>query len=120
MTVVKPEGGLFSDGLQHSVIVTVAKKYALPWKRTLLSPMRLTSVAQHVTCLSPRALSIQVDEEHLKSIALLPGRFSHWSPASFFIGGVPLGAGLQLPPRLRAVASSFRGCIQHLVLGGGA
>ncbi|XP_029698573.1 laminin subunit alpha-1 isoform X2 [Takifugu rubripes] len=92
VTVVKPKGGFFSDGLKHSVIVTVNKK----------------------------TLSIQVDETHLKSIPLLPGRFSNLSPASFFIGGVPVGAGLQLPSRLRQISLSFRGCIQHLVLGGGA
>lgn len=65
-----------------------------------------------------RTLSIQVDEDHVKTVSLLPGRFSHLSPASFFIGGVPLGAESLLPSRLQEVSLSFRGCLQHLVLGG--
>ncbi|TNM96650.1 hypothetical protein fugu_016311 [Takifugu bimaculatus] len=39
VTVVKPKGGFFSDGLKHSVIVTVNKKYVLPWKQTCPSRM---------------------------------------------------------------------------------
>uniref|UniRef100_H3D7M5 Laminin, alpha 1 n=1 Tax=Tetraodon nigroviridis TaxID=99883 RepID=H3D7M5_TETNG len=90
VTVVKTNGGYFSDGVRHSVIVTINRK----------------------------TLSIQVDEDNVKSIALLPGRFSHLSPASFFIGGVPFGAESRLPARLQELSLSFRGCIQHLVLGG--
>lgn len=39
VTVVKPKGGFFSNGLKHSVIVTVNKKYVLPWKQTCPSHM---------------------------------------------------------------------------------
>lgn len=84
-----------------------------------LSSHPLTGSKQYVYFLCHRTLSIQVDEHYVKSISLLPGRFSHLSPASFFIGGVPLGAESRLPLRLREVSLSFRGCIQHLVLGGG-
>ncbi|XP_044032400.1 laminin subunit alpha-1 isoform X1 [Siniperca chuatsi] len=87
--VVKPDGGSFSDGTKHSVIVTINRK----------------------------SLSVQVDEEHMKSVSLLPGRFSRLSPASFFIGGLPSGEESRLPIRLQDVSRWFRGCIQNLVVG---
>uniref|UniRef100_A0A3B4WWD7 Laminin subunit alpha-1 n=1 Tax=Seriola lalandi dorsalis TaxID=1841481 RepID=A0A3B4WWD7_SERLL len=59
-----------------------------------------------------------VDEDHLKSVPLLPGGFPHSSPASFFIGGLPSGGELRLPIRLQHLSRRFRGCIQHLVVGG--
>ncbi|XP_027137087.1 laminin subunit alpha-1 isoform X2 [Larimichthys crocea] len=88
--VVKPDGGSFSDGTKHSVIITINRK----------------------------SLSVQVDEEHLKSVSLLPGGFSRLSQASFFIGGLPSGEESRLPIRLRDVSRWFRGCIQNLVVGG--
>ncbi|XP_037619286.1 laminin subunit alpha-1, partial [Sebastes umbrosus] len=91
VTVVKPDGGSFSDGTQHSVIITINRK----------------------------SLSVQVDEEHLKSVPLSPGAgSSRLSPASFFIGGLPSGRESRLPNRLWDVSRCFRGCIQHLVVGG--
>ncbi|KAK1884521.1 Laminin subunit alpha-1 [Dissostichus eleginoides] len=59
-----------------------------------------------------------VDEEHLKSVSLLPGGFPRWSPASFFIGGLPSGEESRLPIRVQGLSRRFRGCIQHLVVGG--
>ncbi|KAM6908341.1 laminin subunit alpha-1 [Lycodopsis pacificus] len=88
--VVKPDGGSFSDGTKRSVIIAINRK----------------------------SLSMQVDEEHLKSVAVSPGGLSRLSPASFFIGGLPSGAESRLPIRLQDVSRSFRGCIQHLVVGG--
>ncbi|XP_054478572.1 laminin subunit alpha-1 [Anoplopoma fimbria] len=88
--VVKPDGGSFSDGTKHSVIITINRK----------------------------SLSVQVDEEHLKSVSLSPGGLSRLSPASFFIGGLPSGEESRLPMRLQDMSRSFRGCIQHLVVGG--
>ncbi|XP_031733781.1 laminin subunit alpha-1-like [Anarrhichthys ocellatus] len=88
--VVKPDGGSFSDGTKRSVIVAINRK----------------------------SLSVQVDEEHLKSVSVSPGGLSRLSPASFFIGGLPSGAESRLPIRLQDVSRSFRGCIQHLVVGG--
>ncbi|XP_029282402.1 laminin subunit alpha-1-like, partial [Cottoperca gobio] len=88
--VVKPDGGSFSDGTKHSVIITINRK----------------------------SLSVQVDEKHLKSVSLLPGGFSRLSPASYFIGGLPSGEKSRLPLRLQDVSRWFRGCIQHLVVGG--
>nr|XP_046227110.1 laminin subunit alpha-1 [Scatophagus argus] len=88
--VTKSDGRSFSDGTKHSVIITINKKH----------------------------LSVQVDEEHIKTISLLPGRFSQLSPASFFIGGLPLGEESRLPVRLQDFSRWFRGCIQHLVVGG--
>ncbi|XP_053198733.1 laminin subunit alpha-1 [Scomber japonicus] len=83
-------GGSFADGLKHSVIVTINRK----------------------------SLSVQVDEEHLKSVSLLPGGLSRLSPASFFIGGLPPGEESRLPIRLQNVSRWFTGCMQHLVVGG--
>ncbi|KAM7369500.1 hypothetical protein PAMP_010819 [Pampus punctatissimus] len=60
----------------------------------------------------------QIDEEHLKSVSLLPGGLSRLSLASFFIGGLPLGGESRLPIRLQNISRNFRGCIQHLVVGG--
>ncbi|KAK5850322.1 hypothetical protein PBY51_014581 [Eleginops maclovinus] len=88
--VVKPDGGSFSDGIKHSVILTINRK----------------------------SLLVQVDEEHLKSVSLLPGGFPRWSPASFFIGGLPSGEESRLPIRVQDLSRRFRGCIQHLVVGG--
>ncbi|XP_078018932.1 laminin subunit alpha-1 [Epinephelus lanceolatus] len=88
--VMKPNGGSFSDGTKHSVIITISRK----------------------------SLSMQVDEGHIKSVSLLPGGFSRLSPASFFIGGLPSGEVSRLPIRLQNVSRWFRGCIQHLVVGG--
>uniref|UniRef100_UPI0037E85A5F laminin subunit alpha-1 n=1 Tax=Semicossyphus pulcher TaxID=241346 RepID=UPI0037E85A5F len=88
--VVKPDGGSFSDGTKHSVIIAINRK----------------------------SLSLQVDEEHKKSVSLLAGGFSRLSPASLFIGGIPSGAESRLPIRLQDVSRWFRGCIQHLVVGG--
>ncbi|XP_067342410.1 laminin subunit alpha-1 isoform X1 [Channa argus] len=89
LMVMKPDEGSFSDGKIHSVIITISRKY----------------------------LSLQVDEDHLKSIHLLPGGFSPFSSASFFIGGIPLGEEYRLPIRLQGLSRWFRGCIQHLVVG---
>ncbi|XP_070709007.1 laminin subunit alpha-1 [Pempheris klunzingeri] len=88
--VVKPDGGSFSDATKHSVIITINRK----------------------------SLSVQVDEEHVKSVSLLPGEVSHPSPASLFIGGIPPEEESRLPIRSQDVSRSFRGCIQHLVVGG--
>ncbi|XP_058485060.1 laminin subunit alpha-1 isoform X1 [Solea solea] len=88
--VMKPDGGSFSDGKTHSVIVSIYKK----------------------------SLSIQVDDDHLKSVPLLSFGFAHSSPTSIFIGGLPLGAESDLPMRLHDLSRLFRGCIHHLVLAG--
>uniref|UniRef100_A0A3Q3N9Y2 Laminin subunit alpha-1 n=1 Tax=Mastacembelus armatus TaxID=205130 RepID=A0A3Q3N9Y2_9TELE len=88
VTVTKPYGGSFGDGEKHSVIITINKK----------------------------SLSLQVDENHLKSVALLPDGFSPLSPASFFIGGLPSGQESLLPMRLQYLSRLFRGCIQYLVV----
>ncbi|XP_029979690.1 laminin subunit alpha-1 [Sphaeramia orbicularis] len=88
--VGSPDGRGFTDGNQHSVIVTVSRK----------------------------SLSVQVDEDHLKSMALSPAGLSHLSPASFFIGGLPLGVESRLPIRIQNLSRSFRGCIQNLAVGG--
>ncbi|XP_054863033.1 laminin subunit alpha-1 isoform X2 [Amphiprion ocellaris] len=90
VTVMKPDGGSFSDGKKHSVIVTINRM----------------------------SLSMQVDEDHQKSVSLLQGGFSRQSPASFFIGGLPSGKESRLPIRLQHLSRRFRGCIQHLVVGG--
>ncbi|KAL6097440.1 lama1 [Pungitius sinensis] len=90
VTVVKPDGGSFSDRTKHSVIVTIHRK----------------------------SLSVQVDEEHLKSVSGSPGELSRLPPASFFIGGLPSGEESRLPIRLQGVSRSFRGCIQDLAVGG--
>ncbi|XP_030253759.1 laminin subunit alpha-1 isoform X2 [Sparus aurata] len=87
--VLKPDRASFSDGKTHSVIITINRK----------------------------SLSVQVDEEHLKSVSLLQGGFSRLSPASFFIGGLPSGEESLLPIRLQEMSRWFRGCIQHLVVG---
>uniref|UniRef100_A0A8D3CGP1 Laminin, alpha 1 n=1 Tax=Scophthalmus maximus TaxID=52904 RepID=A0A8D3CGP1_SCOMX len=87
--VMKSDRGSFGDGEKHS----------------------------YLTCLSLRSLSVQVDEDHLKSVPLLPGGLSRLSPASFFIGGLPSGEESHLPIRLQDLARGFRGCIQHLVVG---
>jgi len=87
----------------------------LPWKQTPVSP---DESDQHTTRLSRRSLSVQVDEKHLKSVSLSPGGLSRLSPASFFIGGLPQGEESRLPIKLQALSRSFRGCIQHLVVGG--
>ncbi|XP_065805141.1 laminin subunit alpha-1 [Labrus bergylta] len=90
VTVFKPDGTSFSDGKKHSVIITINRK----------------------------SLSLQVDEEHIKTVSLLPGGFSRLSPASFFIGGIPLEEESRLPIRLQELSRWFRGCIQHFVVGG--
>uniref|UniRef100_A0A4W6ED91 Laminin subunit alpha-1 n=1 Tax=Lates calcarifer TaxID=8187 RepID=A0A4W6ED91_LATCA len=90
VTVMKPDGESFSDGKRHSVIITINRK----------------------------SLSLQVDEDHGKSVPLLPGGVSRLSPASFFIGGLPSGEESRLPIRLQDLSRWFRGCIQHLVVGG--
>lgn len=84
------------------------------WKQTVVSLFCIT----YITCLSPRSLVLHVDEEHKKAISLLPGRFSQLSPAIFFIGGLPPGEESRLPIKVREVSRRFRGCIQHLVVGG--
>ncbi|XP_072235081.1 laminin subunit alpha-1 [Leuresthes tenuis] len=88
VTVMNPDGGSFSDGTEHSVIITINRK----------------------------SLSVQVDDDHLKSVLLLPGGFSRLSQ-SFFIGGLPQDKESRLPIRLRDFSRSFRGCIQYLVMG---
>uniref|UniRef100_A0A665TLL1 Laminin, alpha 1 n=1 Tax=Echeneis naucrates TaxID=173247 RepID=A0A665TLL1_ECHNA len=88
VTIMKPDGGTFSDGEKHSVIITINRK----------------------------SLILQVDEDHLKSVPLLPGGFPRLSPASFFIGGLPTGGESRLPIRLRHLSRWFRGCIQYLVV----
>lgn len=65
-----------------------------------------------------RSLSLQVDEEHRKSVSLLPSGSSRLSPALFFIGGLPQGEESRLPMKLQELSRSFRGCIQHLVVEG--
>ncbi|XP_061614328.1 laminin subunit alpha-1 isoform X2 [Phyllopteryx taeniolatus] len=89
VTVTAAEGGSFTDGTKHSVIVNVNRK----------------------------SLSVQVDEGKVKSASLLPGGLSRLSTASFFIGGLPSGDEAHLPIRLQKISKLFRGCIQHLVLG---
>ncbi|KAM4543486.1 laminin subunit alpha-1 [Fundulus diaphanus] len=89
VSVAKADGDSFSDGGQHSVILTVNRK----------------------------SLSLQVDDEHLKSVSLTGG-FSRLSPSSLFIGGLPPEKEPRLPIRLRVLSQRFRGCIQHLVMGG--
>ncbi|XP_062236101.1 laminin subunit alpha-1 [Platichthys flesus] len=86
--VMKPDGS-FGDGEKHSVIITINRK----------------------------SLSVQVDEDHLKSVPLLPGGF-RLAPASFFIGGLPSEEESHLPIRLQDLSRTFRGCIQDLVVGG--
>ncbi|XP_074549755.1 laminin subunit alpha-1 [Halichoeres trimaculatus] len=86
--LVKPDGTSFGDGKKHSVIITISKK----------------------------SLSLQIDEEQTKSVAVLPGGLSRLSPSSLFIGGVPSGEESRLPIRLQEMSRSFRGCIQHLVV----
>ncbi|MEQ2288472.1 hypothetical protein AMECASPLE_022900, partial [Ameca splendens] len=88
--VKKANGGSFSDGKEHSVIITVNRK----------------------------SLSLLVDDEHLKSVSVMPGGFSRLSPSSLFIGGLPPEKASRLPVRLRVLSQWFRGCIQHLVMGG--
>ncbi|XP_071340289.1 laminin subunit alpha-1 [Trachinotus anak] len=88
--VMKPDGGSFSNQQKHSVIITINRK----------------------------SLSLQVDEDHLKSVSLLPGGFPRLSPTSFFIGGLPSGWEWRLPIRLQQLSRWFKGCIQHLVVGG--
>ncbi|XP_026219418.1 laminin subunit alpha-1 [Anabas testudineus] len=90
VTVMKSNGGTFSDGEKHSVIITISRKH----------------------------LSLQADEDHAKSVSLLPGGFSRLSSASFFIGGLPIGEESRLPVRLQGLSRLFRGCIQNLVMGG--
>lgn len=67
--------------------------------------------------LSPRSLSLQVDDEHPKSVSL-PGGLSRLSLSSVFIGGIPPEKEPRLPVGLQALSQQFRGCIQHLVMGG--
>ncbi|XP_054882520.1 laminin subunit alpha-1-like isoform X2 [Poeciliopsis prolifica] len=88
--VLKSGGGSFGDGSEHSVVITVNKK----------------------------SLSLQVDDEHLKSASLKPGGFSRLTPSSLFIGGLPPESESRLPIRLRVLSQRFRGCIHHLVVGG--
>uniref|UniRef100_A0A3B4FBW2 Laminin subunit alpha 1 n=1 Tax=Pundamilia nyererei TaxID=303518 RepID=A0A3B4FBW2_9CICH len=89
VTVIKPDGGSFSDRMKHSVIITINKK----------------------------SLSVQIDEEHKKLVSLLPGVFSRLSPASLFIGGLPSADDARLPIRLQKISRLFKGCIQHLAVG---
>lgn len=51
-------------------------------------------------------------------MSVLPGGSSHWSKASFFIGGFPKEEESGLPIKLQKSLGSFRGCIQYLVVGG--
>ncbi|PWA15691.1 hypothetical protein CCH79_00019580 [Gambusia affinis] len=88
--VLKSGGGSFADGSEHSVVMTVNRK----------------------------SLSLQVDDEHLKSASLMPGGFSRLTPSSLFIGGLPPEKESHLPIRLRVSSQQFRGCIHHLVVGG--
>ncbi|XP_030612396.1 laminin subunit alpha-1 [Archocentrus centrarchus] len=88
VTLMKSDGGSFSDRMKHSVIITINRK----------------------------SLSMQVDEEHAKLVSLLPGVFSRLSPASLFIGGLPSGKEAHLPVRLQDLSRMFIGCIQHLVV----
>uniref|UniRef100_A0A672HAN2 Laminin G domain-containing protein n=1 Tax=Salarias fasciatus TaxID=181472 RepID=A0A672HAN2_SALFA len=84
---------------------------------TSLSHLSVSSPLCLLTCLtslSLRSLSLQVDEEKVKSVSLFPGGFSRLSPASFFIGGLPAAVGLHLPIRLQGLSATFRGCIQHV------
>uniref|UniRef100_A0A3Q2V502 Laminin, alpha 1 n=1 Tax=Haplochromis burtoni TaxID=8153 RepID=A0A3Q2V502_HAPBU len=76
VTVIKPDGGSFSDRMKHSVIITINKK----------------------------SLSVQIDEEHKKLVSLLPGVFSRLSPASLFIGGLPSADDARLPIRLQKIS----------------
>ncbi|XP_029004531.1 laminin subunit alpha-1 [Betta splendens] len=87
---MKPDGGVFNDGDKHSVIITISRKH----------------------------LSLQVDEGNLKSVSLLPGRFPRLSSAVVFVGGIPTEQTSRLPVRLQSLSRLFRGCIQHLVMGG--
>ncbi|XP_028288319.1 laminin subunit alpha-1 [Parambassis ranga] len=87
--VMKPDGGSFSDRTKHSVIITISRK----------------------------SLSMQVDEEHIKSVPLSPGAFIRLTPVSFYIGGLPPGQESRLPARLQDLSRLFRGCIQDLVVG---
>ncbi|XP_061661394.1 laminin subunit alpha-1 [Syngnathoides biaculeatus] len=89
VAVTGAEGGFFTDGTKHSVIVNINRK----------------------------SLSVQVDEGKAKSALLLPAGLSRLSTASFFIGGLPPGEQVHLPIRLQKISKLFRGCIQHLVLG---
>ncbi|KAM6900446.1 laminin subunit alpha-1 [Xenentodon cancila] len=90
VTVIQFNGRSFSDGNKHSVILTFHRKF----------------------------LSLQVDEEHLKSISLSPEVFSRFLPSSFFIGGLSPEKVALLPIRLQEISRLFRGCIQHLAVGG--
>ncbi|XP_029935743.1 laminin subunit alpha-1 [Myripristis murdjan] len=87
---VKPRSGSFSDGAEHSLILTASRK----------------------------SLSVQVDEDHVESVSLSPGGVSPLSLSSLFIGGLPAGEESRLPIRLQNDSRSFRGCIQNLVVGG--
>ncbi|KAK0150257.1 Laminin subunit alpha-1 [Merluccius polli] len=85
---VKPRNGLFSDGLEHSLIISRTRK----------------------------TLSVQVDEDHVASTPLSSGESSSLPPSSVFIGGLPLGEESRLPIRLQNASRSFRGCIQNLIV----
>uniref|UniRef100_A0A4W6EDC8 Laminin subunit alpha-1 n=1 Tax=Lates calcarifer TaxID=8187 RepID=A0A4W6EDC8_LATCA len=39
VTVMKPDGESFSDGKRHSVIITINRKYVLPWKHAPVAPV---------------------------------------------------------------------------------
>ncbi|KAM4605993.1 laminin subunit alpha-1 [Polymixia lowei] len=86
--VVKPWTGTFSDGMEHSVIITRNRK----------------------------TLSVQVDEDHVESTPLSSGGLSPLSLSSVFIGGLPTGEEPILPIKLQNTARAFRGCIQNLVV----
>ncbi|KAM9332589.1 laminin subunit alpha-1 [Pholidichthys leucotaenia] len=86
--VMNPDGGSFSDGLKHSVVVSINRK----------------------------SMSMYVDEEHSKPVSLWSGGLSRLSPSSFYIGGLPPDKQSHLPVRLQGLSRRFRGCIQHLVV----
>ncbi|CAL8292350.1 unnamed protein product [Lota lota] len=85
---VKPLSGVFSDGLEHSLIISRTRK----------------------------RLTVQVDEDHVESTPLPLGESSSLPPSSVFIGGLPLGEESRLPIRLQNASRSFRGCIQNLIV----
>ncbi|XP_056439932.1 laminin subunit alpha-1 [Gadus chalcogrammus] len=86
--VVKPRSGVFTDGRDHSLIISRTRKM----------------------------LTVRVDEDHVESTPLSLGGSSSLPPSSIFIGGLPLGQESRLPIRSQNASRSFRGCIQNLIV----